>query len=100
MREEEEVVRYMEIAERVAEESFKSGRGERVGVVVVERIGGRGKVVAVAGDGRWDGWDCGKEDILMFAYNHESCYLQFLGLGKPAYLLAVLVGPSGNKLCK
>lgn len=64
MKGEDEVERFVEFAERVAEESAGSDggerRGERVGVVVVERRGGRGKVVAVAGDGRWDGWGCGK----------------------------------------
>ncbi|PVH77854.1 cytidine deaminase-like protein [Cadophora sp. DSE1049] len=53
---EEEVESYMELAERVAGEAVEGGRGERVGAVVVERREGRGKVVAIAGDGRWDGW--------------------------------------------
>ena len=43
---------------------FRAGSvasGVRVGSRSL-RIGGRGKVVAVAGDGRGDGWDCGKEE--------------------------------------
>ncbi|KAH7413123.1 cytidine deaminase-like protein [Cadophora sp. MPI-SDFR-AT-0126] len=51
-----EVEAYMELAERVAGEAVEGERGARVGVVVVERREGRGRVVAVAGDGRWDGW--------------------------------------------
>ncbi|KAK0122086.1 tRNA-specific adenosine deaminase subunit tad3 [Cadophora gregata] len=51
-----EVASYMDLAEQAATESLDSERGGRVGVVVVERREGRGKVVAVAGDGRWDGW--------------------------------------------
>ncbi|CZS88514.1 related to TAD3 Subunit of tRNA-specific adenosine-34 deaminase [Rhynchosporium agropyri] len=54
-----EVVEWMEVAERVASEAEKGRGGERVGVVVVERREGRGSVVAVAGDGRWSGWERG-----------------------------------------
>ncbi|KAG4444244.1 hypothetical protein IFR05_000219 [Cadophora sp. M221] len=55
----DEVEGYMELAERVAGEVFECGKGERVGVMIVERKEGKVRVVAVAGDARWDGW--GKE---------------------------------------
>ncbi|OWP03893.1 hypothetical protein B2J93_4835 [Marssonina coronariae] len=51
-----EVGGYMELAEGVARDADAEGCGERVGVVVVERSGGRGRVRAVAGDARWKGW--------------------------------------------
>lgn len=49
--------KYMELAERVAKQSCDKGFGERIGVVVVERKEGKARVVAVAGDARWVGWE-------------------------------------------
>ncbi|KAK2624250.1 hypothetical protein QTJ16_006200 [Diplocarpon rosae] len=58
-----EVGRYMELARDVAGNANDEGCGERIGVVVVERRKGKGRVRAVAGDARWKGWrrgeDCG-----------------------------------------
>ncbi|PBP23960.1 ribonuclease [Diplocarpon rosae] len=58
-----EVGRYMELARDVAGNADDKGCGERIGVVVVERRKGKGRVRAVAGDARWKGWrrgeDCG-----------------------------------------
>ncbi|EKD16226.1 uncharacterized protein L3040_009534 [Drepanopeziza brunnea f. sp. 'multigermtubi'] len=53
----EEVGRYFDLAEKVAGDCRDRGLGERVGVCVVERKGGKGRVVAVAGDVRWMGWE-------------------------------------------
>lgn len=64
-----EVEGYMKLAEDVGKEASRQGSGERVGVCVVERVSGdgddgalksvkaKGRVVAVAGDARWLGWE-------------------------------------------
>jgi tRNA-specific adenosine deaminase 3 len=51
-----DVDRWMELAREVADEACKEGRGESVGVVVVERRDGEARVRAVAGDARSIGW--------------------------------------------
>lgn len=48
---------YCDLAEGVASEVREKGLGEGVGVVIVERREGSGRVVAVAGDARWIGWE-------------------------------------------
>ncbi|CZR53895.1 related to TAD3 Subunit of tRNA-specific adenosine-34 deaminase [Phialocephala subalpina] len=55
-----EVEKWMDLAHQVASETSEAGSGERVGVVVVERKAGKAKVVAVAGDARWKGFDIGE----------------------------------------
>ncbi|KAL2066222.1 hypothetical protein VTL71DRAFT_2293 [Oculimacula yallundae] len=65
-----EVERYMDLAENVAVEASGDGGGEKVGVVVVERRDGQGRIVAVAGDSRWLSWDregCGSGNIFAHA---------------------------------
>ncbi|TQS35729.1 hypothetical protein Golomagni_03843 [Golovinomyces magnicellulatus] len=51
-----EVNKWMDLAWRLARESSESYRGEAVGVVVVERKHGSGKVISAAGDARWLDW--------------------------------------------
>ncbi|KAG9244189.1 cytidine deaminase-like protein [Calycina marina] len=51
-----EVENWLGLAEEVAADAHEEGRGERVGVVVVERIEGVGRVLAVAADARWLDW--------------------------------------------
>ncbi|RKF53120.1 putative cytidine deaminase-like protein [Golovinomyces cichoracearum] len=51
-----EVNKWMELAWRLARESSESNRGEFIGVVVVERKNGTGKVISTAGDARWLDW--------------------------------------------
>ncbi|KUJ08543.1 cytidine deaminase-like protein [Mollisia scopiformis] len=58
-----EVQGWMDLAYRVAREASEAGFGEEVGVVVVERKGGKGRVVAVAGDGRWSGCVLGEKGV-------------------------------------
>lgn len=54
-----DVGEWMDLARRVGKEGFETGVGERVGVVVVERKEGKGRVIAVACDARWNCWPCG-----------------------------------------
>jgi len=54
-----EVDVYMTLARQVGEQAAQSRMGLPIGTVIVERIEGQGRVVAVAGDARWAG--CGKD---------------------------------------
>jgi len=54
-----EVDVYMALAKQAGMQVAETKMGLPVGVVVVERIAGHGRVVAVAGDARWAG--CGKD---------------------------------------
>lgn len=52
---------YITLARHVGSLAKASGRGEGFGAVIVERVERRGRVVSVAGDGRWVGCGVGPE---------------------------------------
>ena len=51
-----DVGKWMALAAEVARETSRTGSGEGVGVVIVERRNGTAQPVAVAGDARWLDW--------------------------------------------
>jgi len=51
-----DVVEWMNLAHDIARASSKSGIGEAIGVVIVNRKDGDARPVAVAGDARWLNW--------------------------------------------
>ncbi|TVY84509.1 tRNA-specific adenosine deaminase subunit TAD3 [Lachnellula suecica] len=51
-----DVEKWMDLAAEVARQSKATGMGEAFGVVVVERVDGVARPVAVAGDARWLDW--------------------------------------------
>ncbi|TVY55532.1 tRNA-specific adenosine deaminase subunit TAD3 [Lachnellula cervina] len=51
-----DVRKWMDLAAEVAQQSKAAGFGEAVGVVIVERINGVSRPVAVAADARWLNW--------------------------------------------
>ncbi|ESZ95033.1 hypothetical protein SBOR_4566 [Sclerotinia borealis F-4128] len=52
----EKVRKWMDLAAEVARSSSKTGIGEQIGAVVVERKNGIERTLAVAGDARWMKW--------------------------------------------
>jgi tRNA-specific adenosine deaminase 3 len=53
---EKEAGQWLALAEKVADEAYTSGRGEKIGIVIVERRNGVARPLAVAGDARWVDW--------------------------------------------
>ena len=51
-----DVGQWMDLAAEVARETGRMGYGEEVGVVVIERINGIARPIAIAGDSRWLDW--------------------------------------------
>jgi tRNA-specific adenosine deaminase 3 len=51
-----DVDKWMNLAAEVASEASTTGSGEHIGVVIVERLNGLSRPVAVAGDARWQDW--------------------------------------------
>lgn len=47
---------WMHLATKVAHSSSAAGRGEAIGVVIVERCNGIARPIAIAGDARWLNW--------------------------------------------
>jgi tRNA-specific adenosine deaminase 3 len=63
-----DVQKWMDLADKVAQESRQSDSGEAVGVVIVDRKDGNARPVAVAGDARWFGWPrCGAGNVTAHA---------------------------------
>lgn len=55
----EDTKKWMRIAATAARQSKDLGIGEEIGVVIVERINGTSRAIAIAGDARWKDWPCG-----------------------------------------
>ncbi|KAH8803123.1 cytidine deaminase-like protein [Xylogone sp. PMI_703] len=51
--------KWMQMATMAAQQSKQLGIGDDVGVVIVERINGAARPLAVTGDARWMEWPCG-----------------------------------------